>query len=399
MRKIIAITLKDALVRFSSTSEWLFFLVMPIAFTLILAGGTGGPADARIRLVVADQANTALSADLLAALAKSEAVRLDLLPLAQAEGEFNTRRATALLVIPAGFDLGQLTAGASLAEVELRQQPNNINALAASQAVSSAVHRISSAVDIARRSTAEAERIQPFASEAARAAYFDASLQAAQTQLNEAPDRVEVAIGATPDQIDYDPRANSSAGQLITWVFIPLIAISSLFADERQQGTLRRLLTTPTRKATYLLGTITGQVLMALVQMLLLVGFGILVMHVKWGQSPGALAVMLVTSALAAAALGTTLGTFVRTPGQASGLSIMLGMVMALLGGCWYPIELFPPFVQTAVKILPTSWAMQGLLDLVQRGKGLGDVLPEAGVLLGFAVIFFAIGVRRFRFE
>ena len=399
MRKIIAITLKDTLVRFSSTSEWLFFLVMPIAFTLILAGGTGGSDDARIRLVVADQAQTTLSAELLATLAKSEAVRPDLLPLAQAEGEFNARRVTVLLVIPAGFDLGQLTAGTSLAEVELRQQPNNINALAASQAVSSAVRRVSSAVDIARRSTAEAERIQPFASAAARAAYFDASLQAAQTQLNEAPDRVEVAIGATPDQIEYDPRASSSAGQLITWVFIPLIGISGMFAYERQGGTLRRLLTTPTRKATCLLGTITGQVLMALVQMLLLVGFGILVMRLNWGQSPGALALMLVTSALAAAALGTTLGTFVRTPGQASGLSIMLGMVMALLGGCWYPIELFPPFVQTAVKILPTSWAMQGLLDLVQRGKGLSDVLPEAGVLIGFAVVFFAIGVRRFRYE
>ena len=84
-----------------------------------------------------------------------------------------------------------------------------------------------------------------------------------------------VVTGTTEDQIEYDPRANSSAGQLITWVFIPLIGISAMFAYERQKGTLRRLLTTPTRKSTYLLGTIVGQVLTALVQMLLLVGFGI----------------------------------------------------------------------------------------------------------------------------
>ena len=83
---------------------------------------------------------------------------------------------------------------------------------------------------------------------------------------------------------------------------------------------------------------------------------------------------MLVASALAAAALGTTLGTFVKTEGQASGLSIMLGMVMALLGGCWYPLELFPQAVQNIVKILPTTWAMQGMLDIVLRGQGLdGD--------------------------
>ena len=138
---------------------------------------------------------------------------------------------------------------------------------------------------------------------------------------------------------------------------------------------------------------------MSLVQMLLLVGFGILVLGVSWGRSPGALALILVTSALAAAALGTALGTIVRTPGQANGLSIMLGMSMALLGGCWYPIELFPAFVQTAVKILPTSWAMQGMLDLVLRGQGLSAVLPEAAVLVGFAAVFFTIGVWRFRYE
>jgi len=87
------------------------------------------------------------------------------------------------------------------------------------------------------------------------------------------------------------------------------------------------------------------------------------------------------------------------TEGEASGLSIMLGMVMALLGGCWYPIELFPQAVRTAVKILPATWAMQGLLDIVLRGQGLDAVLLEAGALLGFATLFFVVGVWRFRYE
>jgi ABC-2 type transport system permease protein len=82
-----------------------------------------------------------------------------------------------------------------------------------------------------------------------------------------------------------------------------------------------------------------------------------------------------------------------------SGLGIMLGMVMALLGGCWYPLEMFPQVVQKVVKILPTSWAMQGLLDIVSRGKGLVEILPTAGVLMGFAVVFFIIGIVRFRYE
>ena len=138
---------------------------------------------------------------------------------------------------------------------------------------------------------------------------------------------------------------------------------------------------------------------MALVQMLLLVLFGVFVMKLSWGRNPAGLGVMLFASALAAAAIGTSMGTFVKTGGQANGLSILAGMVMALMGGCWYPLELFPAAIQTVVKILPTTWAMQGMLDLVLRGRGLMDVLPEAGVLLGFAALFFAIGVWRFRYE
>jgi ABC-2 type transport system permease protein len=77
----------------------------------------------------------------------------------------------------------------------------------------------------------------------------------------------------------------------------------------------------------------------------------------------------------------------------------MAGMVMALLGGCWYPLELFPQVIQQVVKILPTRWAMQGMLDIVLRGQGVADVLPEAAVLLGFAAVFYAIGILRFRYE
>lgn len=397
MKKIIAISLKDLLLRFSSKSEWLFFLILPVVFTLILAGGTGVPADNRIRLTVVDQAKTGLSQRLIDELDQSTTVRPDLKTLEEAESELTQRNVTVFLIIPANFDIEGLQRGT--VELELRQLPNNNNALVAARAIQATIYRISSGIDIARYSVQEAERLKPFASTEARQVYFDNALQQAQEQMKSAPQRVNSVVGITPDLLDYDPRANSSAGQLITWVFIPLIGISSSFAYERQQGTLRRILVTPTAKATFLLGSITGNVVMAIVQMLLLVGFGIVVMKLNWGHNPAALGLMLVTSALAAAALGTTLGTFVKTAGQAQGLSIMLGMVMALMGGCWYPIELFPQFVREAVKVLPTSWAMQGMLDIVLRGQGLIAVLPEAGVLIGFALVFFTIGTVRFRYE
>jgi linearmycin/streptolysin S transport system permease protein len=398
MRKIFAIAWKDAIIRFASSSELLFFIILPIIFTFLLAGGTpSADDDNRIPLDVVDEANTAISKEIIAELENSTAVRPDVVTRAEADSQFEERRATAVFIIPAGIDIASLQNGT--AEVELLQQPNNIDAMIAQRAVLTAIRRVSSAFSAAQNAVSQRERRQAFASDAEMQAYFESSLEMAQTLQQDAPERVTVVEATTEDQIDYDPRANSSAGQLITWVFIPLFAISALFAYERQQGTLRRLLTTPSYKATFLLGTISGQVAMALVQMLLLVGFGILAMKLNWGREPMALFLILFCSALAAAAFGTTMGTFIKTEGQASGLSIMFGMVFALMGGCWYPLELFPPAIQNAVKVLPTTWAMQGMLDLVLRGGGLVDVLPEAGVLLGFAALFFSVGVWRFRFE
>ena len=398
MKKIFAIAWKDAIIRFASSSELLFFIVLPIVFTFLLAGGTpSGDEDPRIGLLVVDEAGTAVSQQIITELEKSTAVRPELTTRADAQKLFDDRRAEVVLIIPAGMDLQSLQNAS--AEVELIQQPNNMNATVAERAVLTAIRRVSSSISAAQNAVRQREAVQPFASDAEKQTYFESSLKLAQDIQKETPERATVVEGNTTDEVDYDPRANSSAGQLITWVFIPLFGISALFAYERQQGTLRRLLTTPASKATFLFGTITGQVAMALVQMLLLVSFGILVMKLNWGREPLALFVILLTSALAAAAFGTLMGTFIKTESQASGLSIMFGMVFALMGGCWYPLELFPSVIQNAVKILPTRWAMQGMLDLVLRGGGLQDVVPEAGVLLLFAVIFFSVGVWRFRYE
>ena len=129
LRKVFAIAWKDILLRFSSPAEWLFFLILPIVFTLVLAGGTGGAADARVRLVVADRAG-------LAAFRTTDRrprrVRLGASGCAAARrrGRSVLRRDTpALLVIPPEFDLAHLAAGQ--VGLELRQLPNDLDALVA----------------------------------------------------------------------------------------------------------------------------------------------------------------------------------------------------------------------------------------------------------------------------
>jgi ABC-2 type transport system permease protein len=397
MKKIFGIAWKDAVIRFASSSELLFFIILPLIFTFLIAGGVpSGDDDNRVRLVVVDQADNAISQEIIAELNNSTAVRPDVMSLEEAEEEFDSRNASVVLVIPVDLDLNSIQDGT--AQLDFRQQPNNLDASIAQRAIQTAVRRVTSAVNAANLALEEAKERGTFESSTDEQEYFDEALTLAKTLQENTPERVDVIEGQTEDNFDYDPRANTSAGQLITWVFIPLLGISGLFAYERQQGTLRRILTTPTSKAVFLFGTITGQVTLGLIQMTLLILFGRFALGLHWGN-PLALAIILICTALAAAALGTAMGAFIKTEGQATGLSVMTGMVMAMMGGCWYPIELFPNVVQNIVKILPTTWAMQGLLDLVLRGGGLVDILPEAGVLLGFAAVFFSIGVIRFRYE
>lgn len=397
MKKMIAIVLKDLRIRFGNPVEWLFFLILPIFFSFIIGGGTGGPTDSRVGFYVVDEAQTSLSDSLIDALNASTSVRPVLNDRQAALEDLDERDVAAVLLLPAGLDWDSL--GTTTQSIELRQLPGSTNALVVQQGVQAALGEVSSAVQIASFSTQQGEQLVGFASQAERSAWFSQALSGAQTALQVSPNRVLETIADVPDAVQYDPKTNSSIGQMITWVFIPLIGLSAMLAYERQIGTLRRLLTSPTTKAVYLGGTIVGQVLTALLQMTILVAFGKVVLQVNWGKSVLAIAMMLVSSSLAAAALGTMLGTLVKSESQANGLSIMVGMVMAMLGGCWYPLELFPQAVQSVVRVLPTTWTMQGMLDITLRGQGPSGVVLEMLVLFGFALVFFVVGIWRFKYE
>jgi ABC-2 type transport system permease protein len=400
MKKVITIALKDMKLRFTGKTELLFFLILPLIFTLLLSGMLFGGGSSKIVVAVVDEDNSDLSQELVSLLQASEIVAPSLMARADALKAFDDRDAAAVLVIPSGLQAG-LKAGEAAA-LDFTLDPTNNNGYAVRQEVLNAAGQISRALAVAAASAREAEQIRPFPDAVAHQAYYDQSLAAAQQELDSAPLRIVVTQPENSALIQNQQQtqaAQASAGQLIIWVFIPLLATSELMAYERVWGTLRRLVITPTRKPTFLAGMVTGQFSAGLIQMLLLVVIGVVLLKVPWGQNPVALLVLLVSFGLAAVAMGVMLGTFTRTPSQANGLSIALGMVMGLLGGCMWPLEMFPPAVANVAKILPTTWAMLGMTQLTVYNAGLLQILPYAAVLLGFAVVFFVVGVLRFRYE
>lgn len=178
-----------------------------------------------------------------------------------------------------------------------------------------------------------------------------------------------------------------------------MIGGAAVIIQERQAGTLRRLLVMPIRQGSIILGKLLGILITGLVQMSILILFGALVFDVAWGNSLAALGVMVLAFALAITSLGMMFAALSRTLAQANALSTVIVLSISALGGAWWPLDIVPDWMQLIGRLSPISWAMTGFHDIITRSQGVIDVLPEAAVLLGFAGLFLTVGIWRFRFE
>jgi ABC-2 type transport system permease protein len=401
MIKLLTIAWNHIRIEFEDRSTIVFYLILPLLFTVVIGAALGGnpnsDADTRPIVVVVDADQSALSQELVTALRTSTAMQAETRSQAEADRAFEGDKALGVLVIPIGFQSAALN-GQPI-DLDLKTT-NDSRALAVEQDVRANMERIGGAIAAARIAVSEAERIGPFADEQAKQAYFNASLKTAQGLLKNPPARLEATQPDTTTAVESDTGfTQSSPGQLVTWVMTTLFGVAGFLVYERVNGTARRLAVMPLRNSTILSGNFTGRFVMGAVQMTLMIVFGAVVLSVPYGNDPLALAVMLITFGLAGTAFGIMLGTFSRTLSQAGGLSILFAMLFAALGGCWWPLEITPPIYQTLVKVLPSTWAMQGLTDIIVYGKGLSDVWLNAVVLLAFAAIYFIVGVWRLRLD
>jgi ABC-type multidrug transport system permease subunit len=81
------------------------------------------------------------------------------------------------------------------------------------------------------------------------------------------------------------------------------------------------------------------------------------------------------------------------------GIGVLSKNVMAALGGCWWPIEITPAWMQKLSLALPTGWAMDALHKLVSFGEAPASVLPHLFVLATASLAAGWIAARRFRFQ
>jgi len=191
----------------------------------------------------------------------------------------------------------------------------------------------------------------------------------------------------------------SSPGFAVMFVMMGVFFAGAAMVAERHQGTLARLLTTPTSKFSIISGEMLGFFLLGLVQFAILILFGQYVLGVNWGNSPFSVALLTVSYVLAVTGLGTLLSVFVRTSAQAGAFAVLVSMVTSMIGGSWWPIELAPKFMQSIARFTPQYWAVNGFNKIITRGFGVSSVLSDFYVLIAIACVSLFASVVLFRFE
>jgi len=126
---------------------------------------------------------------------------------------------------------------------------------------------------------------------------------------------------------------------------------------------------------------------------------GSLLFRVDWGQSVPMVFAVLVAWAAFNASLALLLGSAARTTAQATGIGVLASLALAALGGCWWPIEITPKWMQSVALALPTGWTMDALHQLVSFGHAPGTAVPHVAALAAAALAAGWGAAKIFRYQ
>lgn len=182
-----------------------------------------------------------------------------------------------------------------------------------------------------------------------------------------------------------------ASSQLLLFIFLTSMTSASALIETRRLGLSRRMLATPTRVSSIVAGEALGRVAVAVVQGLVIMAGSALIFGVSWGSPWAAITVMLLFAFVGGAA-GMLLGSASKTPQQAIGAGLLVGLGFAALGGSMMPLEFFSPTMLTIAHLTPHAWASEAFATLVRHDGTIVDIATELAVLAGYAGVLFVAG-------
>lgn len=190
-------------------------------------------------------------------------------------------------------------------------------------------------------------------------------------------------------------------GFAVTFLLIGmLMGVSLSLIDEDDWGTLERLRSASAPLWTTLTGKLLARFVVGFIQMIVLLAAGWALFGISLGRAPEALLMPAAAIAFAGAAFGLIVAGIGRSRDAVLPVGAIVIMTMAAIGGCWWPIDFEPAWMQQVALALPTTWAMRAFNDLMIRNLAASSALAPTAVNFGFGILYTIAGVaiarRRF---
>jgi ABC-2 type transport system permease protein len=187
--------------------------------------------------------------------------------------------------------------------------------------------------------------------------------------------------------VDFDPLAYMAPGMALMFLMYTVSYGGRSILAEYTQGTMPRLLVSPTTSAQILGGKVLGIFLTGVAQMGILILASTLFFQVKWGDPLG-VTVLIAVAVFGATGWGMLITALARTPSQVAGIGSTLMLIFGILGGSFINLEQMPPYIRSISNITPNAWGLDGFTTLALGGTLVDLGKPILALALMGALLF-----------
>ena len=217
-------------------------------------------------------------------------------------------------------------------------------------------------------------------------------------QLQDAPnnDTLAITLNTTTqgEEVEFDVLAYLAPGMALMFLMYTVSYGGRSILAEKNQGTLPRLLVSPTNSAQILGGKVFGIFLTGAAQMLILIGGTSLLFQLKWGDPLGVLILVLV-AVFGATGWGMIITALSRTTAQVASVGSAVMLIFSILGGSFLQLDQMPASIQLMSRITPNAWALDGFTTLALGGT-LADLSAPITALLTMGILLFLASILLF---
>lgn len=191
--------------------------------------------------------------------------------------------------------------------------------------------------------------------------------------------------------VEFDILAYMAPGMALMFLMYTVSHGGRSILAERSQGTLPRLLVSPTSTTQVLGGKILGIFFTGVAQVGILILASGIFFGVKWGDAAG-LMILILATVFGATGWGMLITALARTPAQVGSLGSAIMLIFGILGGSLISIEQMPPLIQVLSRVTPNAWGLDGFTTLALGGT-LQNLMEPIAALLIMGVVLFGIAV------